>query len=233
MTQVVPEYDSTQRVVGTQLALPSQVNIQGLTIHEGENALLFAPSANVNLAAGTWVFFEPDGTSLSQQSQFVSSAGQVYLDANAVIDVSGSKNISAPVSENVVAAQLLGPELANSPLQRNGPLRGKTVYVDITQTGTYNGQPYVGTPLADVSGYVNLVQRTVGELTTVGGTVSLSAGNSVVLQKGSLVDVSGGWINFTGGMVRTTQVTSGGNIFDISQATPDRVYRRNRKRIYG
>ncbi len=224
VTQVVPEYDSTQRVVGTQLALPSQINIQGLTIHEGGNALLFAPSATVNLAAGTWVYYQPGGTAQSQQSQFVSSVGQIYLDANAVIDVSGSKNISAPVSENVVAAQLLGPELANSPLQRNGPLRGQTVYIDITKIVPYNGQNYVGTPLADVFGYVNLVQRTVGELTTSGGTVSLSAGNSVVLQNGSLVDVSGGWINFAGGLVRTTQVASGGNVFDISQATPDRVY---------
>ena len=224
VTQVVPEYDSTQRVVGTALALPSEVNIQGLTIDEGANALLFAPSATVNLAAGTWVYYQAGGTAQSQQSQFVSSVGQIYLDANAVIDVSGSNNISASVSENVVAAQLLGPELANSPLQRNGPLRGQTIYVDITQTGTYNGQPWVGTPLADVSGYVNLVQRTAGELTTSGGTVSLSAGNSVVLQQGSLVDVSGGWINYTGGLVHTTQVISGGNVFDISQATPDRVY---------
>lgn len=221
VTQVVPEYASTQRVVGTQLALPSQVNIQGLTIHEGENALLFAPSARVDLAAGSWVLYNPGQ---NEQSQFVSSTGQIYLDANAVIDVSGSKNISAPVSENVVAAQLLGPELANSPLQRNGPLRGKTVYVDITKPVLYNGQPSVGTPLADVRGYAGLVQRTVGELTTDGGTVSLSAGDSVVLQKNSLIDVSGGWVNFAGGMVHTTQVTSGGNIFDISQATPDRVY---------
>ena len=68
----------------------------------------------------------------------MSSAGQVYLDPNAVIDVSGSKNISAPVSENVVAAQLLGPELANSPLQRNGPLRGQTIYIDVTKTVPYN-----------------------------------------------------------------------------------------------
>lgn len=224
VTQVVPEYKSTQRVVGTQLALPSQVNIQGLTIHEGENALLFAPSAKVDLAAGTWVFYAPDNTAASQQSRFVSSAGQIYLDAGAVIDVAGSKNISASVSENVVAAQLLGPELANSPLQRNGSLRGQTIYIDISKKGSYNGRPWIGTPLADVSGYVNLAQRTVGELTTGGGSVTMSAGGSVVLQKGSLLDVSGGWINFAGCMVHTTWVTSGGNIFDISQATPDRVY---------
>lgn len=223
VTQVVPEYESTQRVVGTQLALPSQVNIQGLTIHEGENALLFAPRGGVHLAAGSWISYQP-GTASTRESRFVSSAGQIYLDANAVIDVSGSKDISAPVSENVVAAQLLGPELADSPLQRNGPLRGQTVYVDISKTGVDDGQPWVGTPLADVRGYVGLVQRTVGELTTGGGSVSLSAGDSVVLQKGSLIDVSGGWVNFAGGLVPTTQVTSGGNIFDISQATPDRVY---------
>ena len=142
-----------------------------------------------------------------------------------MIDVSGSEDVSASVTENIVQAQLLGSELANSPLQRNGPLRGQTVYIDVGQTGTYNGKTWIGTPLADVSGYVNLVQRTVGELTTNGGTVNLSAGESVVLQPGSTVNVSGGWINYAGGNVPTTQVISAsGQVYDISQATPDRVY---------
>ncbi len=78
--------------------------------------------------------------------------------------------------------------------------------------------------MADVSGYVNLVQRTVGELTTAGGTVNINAGSSVIMQPGSKVDVSGGWIDYQGAFVQTTKVISGGNIFDISQATPDRVY---------
>ncbi|MGI9087065.1 MAG: filamentous hemagglutinin N-terminal domain-containing protein [Chthoniobacterales bacterium] len=217
VTQVLPELESTERVVGTQLALRSQINLQGLALHLENNATILAPSAKVSLAAGSWLA-SPPGYS------FVFDAGQVYLDAGATIDVSGSANVEASVTENIVDAQLRGAELANFPLQRNGPLRGQTIHVDIRDTGTYNGQTWIGTPLADVSGYVNLVQRTVGELTTAGGTVSINAGNSVVLQTGSGIDVSGGSIAYQGAFVQTTKVISGSNIFDISQATPDRIY---------
>src|SRR5581483_1029512 len=64
----------------------------------------------------------------------------------------------------------------------------------------------------------------VGELTTARGSVKLNAGNSVVMQPGSFVDVSGGWITYQGGTVETSRVVSNGQILDISQATPDRVY---------
>lgn len=222
VTQIVPEYSSTERVVGTQLALNSTVFMQGLAIHDESDSILFAPSALVTLDAGVW---QTVGTRTSITDSFIFSDGQIYLDSGALIDVSGSQNVAASVSENIVAAQLLGPELANSPLQRDGPLRGQTIYVDIARTGTLNGQTWVGTPLADVTGYVNLVQRTVGELTTNGGTVSLNSGNSIVMQLGSQVNVSGGWINYAGANVTTTQVIdTSGHVFDISAATPDRVY---------
>ncbi len=221
VTQILPELSSNERVVGTSLALDSQINLQGLAMHEESDAILLAPSANVAIDAGTWITFLDAG---SQTSRLINSGGQIYLDSGAIIDVAGSQDVTASVTENIVAAQLLGSELANFPLQRNGPLRGQTIYIDITRTGTFNGQSWIGTPVANVSGYANLVQRTVGELTATGGNVSLSAGDSVVLQTGSVIDVSGGWINYEGGVVHTTQVLSGGHIFDISQATPDRVY---------
>jgi filamentous hemagglutinin family protein len=221
VTQVVPEYSSSERIVGTELALASQVNIQGLAIHSVSDSILFAPSANVSIRAGQWISYTSGGL---PASQFIASGGQIYLDAYALIDLSGSPDVIGSVTENIVAAQLLGSELANSPIQRNGPLRGQTVYVDILNTGTYNGQNWIGTPLADVSGYANLVQRNVGELTIDGGNLTMTAGDSVVLQPGATVNVSGGWIYFEGGYVRTTQLLSGGRLFDISQATPDRVY---------
>src|SRR5262249_13681255 len=84
---------------------------------------------------------------------------------------------------------------------------------------------WIGTPLADVSGYINLVQRTVGELSINGGTISLNAGGSVVDQSGATINVSGGSIAYTGATVQTTKIVSAdGHIFDISQATPDRIY---------
>ena len=52
----------------------------------------------------------------------------------------------------------------------------------------------------------------------------MNAGGSVVMQPGSTVNVSGGWIDYQGGMVQTTKLISGGHIYDISQATPNIVY---------
>ncbi len=221
VTQILPELASTERVVGSQLALASQINVQGLAIHLDDNAITLAPSAVVTVNAGTWKLL---GSGNTASTSFVFSEGQIYLDAGAIIDVSGSADVAASVSENIVTAQLLGAELANSPLQRDGPLRGQTIQIDVRQTGTYNGTPWVGTPLADVSGYVNLIQRSIGELTIAGGTVNLNAGNSFVLQPGALINVSGGWIDYQGATVETTKVISNGLLFDISQATPDRIY---------
>ncbi len=238
-TAILPELDSTDRVVGTQLALASIVNVQGQAIHLERGALLAAPGAavpadsnkpalgvdgqslgaGITLKAGTWA-----AAALSGPFQFTLSSGQVYLDAGAFVDAAGVIGVAASVTENIVAAQLRGSELADFPLQRDGPLRGQTVFIDIRQSGTYNGRTWIGTPLADVSGYAALVQRTVGELSSNGGTVNLAAGGSVVMQPGSHIDVSGGSIDYAGGLVQTTRVLSGGRVFDISQATPDRIY---------
>ena len=217
VTDVLPELESTERIVGSQLALPSQVNLQGNVVHLEDDALLVAPSANVTVGAGSWLPF-------NSRYSFFATDGQIYLNPGATIDVSGSAGVSASVSENIIPVQLRGAELANYPLQRDGPLRGQTILIDIRETGTYNGVSYVGTPLADTSGYVALVDHTVGELTTGGGTVSLTAGDSVVLQLGAMVNVSGGSIDYTGAFVETTKVISDGQILDISLATPDRIY---------
>lgn len=219
--RILPERDSTEKAVGTKLALTSQVNMEGRAVHFAENATLVAPNANVNINAGSWVYF---GNDTPPTSRFVQQNGQIYLDRGAILSAAGSTDVSVPLSQNFVTAELRSSELADSPLLRNGALRGQKVVVDIRQTGTYNGRTWVGSPLADVSGYAGLVERGAGELTVSGGTVKLSAGSSVVLQQGAQVDVSDGWINYTGNSVAATRLLSNGDIIDISQATPDRIY---------
>jgi filamentous hemagglutinin family protein len=247
VTQILPDNSSTG-VVGTNLALTSLVNIRGESIHLEQDAIILAPSASlpggssavipfsntgvsagasggltagVTLNAGSWSFTNAGGT---PQSSFANTSGQIYLDSGAEINVAGSTNVSASVTENIISVQLRGTELADSPLQRTGALRGQTVQVDILQNGVYNGQSWVGTPLANLTGYANLVDHTVGELTINGGTVTMAAGDSVVMQSGATIDVSGGWINYQGAMVQTTKLVSGGVIYDISQATPNMSY---------
>ena len=221
VTQIVPELASTERVVGSQLALASKFNVRGQSVYLAPRSLLLAPSGDLTVEAGTWNL---TGSGATAQDYFAFTGGHIYLDAGAAIDVSGSANVPASVSDNIVSVELRGAELANSPLLRDGPLRGQTVQIDLRQTGTYNGQPWVGTPLADTTGYVALVDHTVGQLTTRGGNVKLNAGGSVVLQPGSSVNVSGGWIDYAGGSVETTKVLADGRLLDISLATPDRVY---------
>lgn len=214
---IIPEYGSGEKTIGTELALRSQANVSGKTIHMGENAVIAGPNALVSLAAGTWFY---DSASASPTSTLVQTGGQVYLDTGALIDVAGSLAVPVPVSQNIVSVDLRSAELADSPLQRLGVLRNATVEVDIRNTG----DGWIGTPLADISGFANLIQRSVGQLTVAGGEVSISAGGSVVLREGSGIEVSGGSTLFEGGMVRTTRLITGGRLVDIGSASPDVIY---------
>jgi filamentous hemagglutinin family protein len=219
--RILPEYTSNDTTIGTVLALRSQVNLTGKTIHLEPNSEIYAPNALANLNAGTWVF--EDGT--IPRSTFLKTGGQVYAGAGSIIDVSGSSNVSAPASQNIISVDLRGAELANSPLQRLGNLRNLTVLVDIRNTGIYQGNAWIGTPLADISGFANLIQRNVGQLTVAGGTVNITAGSSVVVREGAMINVSPGSIIYAAGPVRTTTlITEAGRLVDISAATPDVVY---------
>ena len=213
---ILPEYVSTETTVGTELALRSQVNAVGKTIRLGAGSILSAPNASVNLTAGTWLF----QASSPPLATFVQSGGQVYFENGALIDVAGSVAVPVPVSQNIISVDLRAAELADSPLQRLGTLRATTVLVDIRNKG--NG--WIGTPLANVSGFANLIQRSVGQLTVAGGSVTISAGDSVVMQTGSKIDVSGGSTQFESGLIQTTQLITGGHLVDIGSASPNVVY---------
>lgn len=222
VTQILPEYDSALKVVGTELALKSQINMQGLGIHLGMNSVVLAPNADVALSAGVWDLVTASGTPLQD---FVQAGGQVYLDQGAVVDVSGSTAISSSISQYILTVVLRGAELADSALQRNGSLRGQTVTVDLREHGVReDGTEWVGTPLANLTGYLGVIERNVGELTVAGGTVSIKAGDSVVMQDGARVDVSGGYQDYAAGEVATTFLVHEGNLVDIADARADILY---------
>ena len=154
------------------------------------------------------------------------TGASILIDNGATIDVSGTQDVSIPVSRNVVAVNLRANELADSPLQRNGPLYGKTVYVDITETGqNADGSTWYGTPFANASGYIAVIGRTVAERTAVGGEINLISGGGVVAVNGSTMNVSGGWIDYQGGLVATTRLLgTDGRLYDISNAEPSITY---------
>ncbi len=219
--QVLPEYNSSLKVVGTELALKSQVNMRGLAVHLGAGSVVYAPGGKVALSAGIWDVVP----SIETLQDFVLAGGQVYLDRGAVVNVAGSAGIAASVEQYILDVGLRAAELADTPLQRNSNLRGQTVRVDMRESGTRaDGSTWYGTPLANLSGYLGVIERNVGQLTVSGGQVSIQAGESVVMQEGAGVNVSGGYQEFAAAEVSTTLLGANGKPVDIARADPSVVY---------
>jgi len=241
LVRILPDSES-KKFVGSELTLPSLINVQGRLIEFDKGAAIIAPGARlpsttakdglgnslvagVSINAGVWMDNADDGG-----TSFVFAGGQsvdmgakdyilpdleshITLAEGVLVDVTGSAEVPSSVANNIVTVELRGSELADYPLQRNGVLRGATVRVDAR----------LGTPIADVSGYVNLIEHSIGELTANGGTVSLKAGGAIDVGGGAAIDVSGGWVRYAGAVVDTTKLISAGHLYDITKA-PNIVY---------
>ena len=241
VTRIINDDAGGRKIPGNELAQNSQINVEGRGVYFAPGSIMLATSGDVSVRAGLWPFKDIDGNGttldgagrtqagLSQQfesgrQRFLFDGGQIFLDRGAVIDVSGSTDAYVEQDQYLLNVQMRGSEFADSPLQRESDLRGIDLLVDLRQSGTYGGRPWVGTPLGDLTGYAGIIEKDVAQLTARGGTVSLSAGDSVVLTGGSVVDVSGGLYTYEAGSVRTSRLVTGGTIVDIRNATPDLVY---------
>lgn len=206
-TEVAPELDSKATAVDEQRQDPSRVDIVGHVVHMEGGASIKARGGKVSIAATD----RPDDPLAA--TELAPTAG-IQLDAGSVIDVSGS-HASASVARNVVEVQLLSDELRDSPDQKGGPLFGKTIRVDVR----------TGTPLADISGAVARIQRGVAERTAAGGSIALRSNGAVDIEKGALLDTSGGVLDYQSDYVRTTRLLGAdGRIYGIAEADPQRKY---------
>ncbi len=144
---------------------------------------------------------------------------RIDVGSGAVIDASGLDGVTRSVADNFVTVKPFGNEFADQPVQRNGALQGMPLTFDVRQS----------TALIDVADAAGNVQQNIDELLTGGGTVKLSAlqntGGEVILQQGSVVNVSGGYTQYTGATVSSTNlVTSDGRIVNIDAASPLDTY---------
>jgi filamentous hemagglutinin len=201
VTSVTPDANSGT-AVDAQIQLPSVIDMEGAAILFEGGSKTLAPGGVLNATARA----NPSAPAQSATPD----GSRIRVDSGASISVAGSSD-SVPVSSNIVPVQLRGNELADDPTQRNGPLRGQTVYVDAR----------VGTPIANVSGEIGLIQRDINQRTSAGGTVNLDSAGDVVVASGAAVNVSGGAVTYTPGWIQTTYlVTAGGQLVNIGNANP-------------
>lgn len=240
----LPVDDGAAGLPSTQSFTPAYIEASAQTnVTVGSSGLISAPSAQVSLNAKLFPT-TGDVPGLFQQGRVGTSGGNgpgvlpnsnaaqsVLLAPGATIDVAGLQNVELPASYNIISFQPRA-EFADMPLQRNGALYGQTMYIDIRNTGTRSdGTIWVGTPLADASGYVAKVPRSIYQLMTVGGSVSLttdlstSNGAASVKTDGSITNVAGGSVKFLPGMVNTTRLLgSDGRIYSMTKADPNMTY---------
>lgn len=206
LSEVAPD-DLTQTAADAQAQPLSQVTLVGDKVTLKSGARIVAPAGNVAIAATV----NPAGPGPISNP---GSHSQFLMETGSRIDVSGLRSAVLPMERNVVAVELRGNELRDAPLQRNGPLYGETVYVDVRK----------GTPLADISGQIAALQRPLDERLSAGGKVSIASDDAVVTQAGAVIDVSGGAIRYQDGYLNTTQLVSQGKVYDISNADPNLPY---------
>ncbi|MEW6438757.1 MAG: filamentous hemagglutinin family protein [Pseudomonadota bacterium] len=230
-----------------------QLNISGVIANLPEDDGQSVPSDSATFTAGTlsltggsvWLengsLIEAPGASVAITALTPAEAGdvappgdkavqgRVYLDNGATVDVAGIADVELPMSDTLVPigtkTGLNANDLADAPLQRNSFLLGQAIVIDSTISGvSADGQAWVGTPLVDAAGYVALVPRTIRQLLTNAGSITLS-GNQVMTASGSSLNLDGGYIHYLGGMVATTRLMdASGNLVNIANADPEDTY---------
>lgn len=175
--------------------------------------LIKAPSARLALVA--------NGTGSTDAGE---SAGNIVFEAGSVIDLSGLTDVRLPMSNNFLDLLVTPNEIADSPLAR--ALVGKTVTLDLRLRGTRaDGSSWVGSPIVNAAGYADTIPVSIDQLLTAAGR--LDARGWTVLQKpGSTLDLSGGYVSYSGATVYTSRVIgSNGRYYDIGSADPSLAYK--------
>lgn len=219
VTEVLLELDDATSTVDVNEQPRSRIDLAGQTITIGADA-------QVRATGGDVVAFAAESQQVDAANfGDIADSSRIVIDAGAVIDVSGA-SAQRSVSDNVIEVDLRGNQLADSPLQREGALRSETVLVDIRQRGVRaDGSEWQGTPLADASGEISNIERTVAERNLAGGSIALQSQGAVLVAEGATLDVSGGVVTYSGGDVATSQVLGAdGQVYDIADADREREY---------
>ncbi len=211
ITRVLLETKDNSTAIKKQTQPVSSIKMLGKIVHFESGSVVIARSGEVNVWA-TQTPVSPAPTAKGNDSAII-------MDSGSLVDVAGLRAVEKTMESNVIDVELRANKLADAPVQRNKNsfLYGKTISVDIRDGA--------GTPLANIQSAVDGIKMTVAERSVKGGTVKFISQGSVLLKKGSTVNISGGTLHFKAGYIKTTQLLGeNGKIYDISKANPDLRY---------
>lgn len=232
LTEVLPDVaDTTGALDGeTGMGLPrsSQIQVLGLDVSMESGATILAPSGEVNFIAmdepGKLDALNGDPFKTAGAS-YTSDKARIHIADGARISVAGLENVEVSAARNSVEVELRGDELKDSPVNRDGALRGEKAYVDIN-LALANANAGKSTLIAkdSLESYQARTERTVAERSTAGGTVKVRSQGEAILETGAVIDLSGGSLLYTPATVKTTLLTSNGKLTDLAEASAETKY---------
>ncbi|MDD5036232.1 MAG: filamentous hemagglutinin N-terminal domain-containing protein, partial [Methylococcaceae bacterium] len=206
LTEASPDLKDADTAVDGQAQDPSYVELMGKNVVLEKGAKLRSLSGRVEMTA-TETPDQPGQPNVENDSR-------IYIDQGAIVDVSGIDKVSLPMERNVLSVELRSNELRDAPLQRNGVLYGQKINVDIRK----------GTPIADIQGALDRIERTVRERSTLGGILDLVSEGDAVIRPGALLNFAGGSVVYRPGYIKTTELVHDRQLVDIGNADPNVKY---------
>ena len=188
----------------------------------------------VQITTGGDVDFEGGSLTLATGGQvFVDAAGGARVADRATIDVSGAVGVRIAMEANNVLINVQGNEQRDASGNRDTKnLNNSNIWLDrrdlvLVPAGT-NGYEtdrwYTAGGLLEVGGYLGITGHGIGEWSAQGGTVQFG-GKSVVTEKGSTLNLSGGTLDVQTGYVNQTFLKGAdGKLYNASNAPGDLLY---------
>jgi filamentous hemagglutinin family protein len=216
VTEVVPDgavdaEGAELRAVDAQVQPLSVVELAGTRVHIDGGARVTSTGGAINVTAAA----NPGQANLAQPGDPATIAAGLVIESGALVDASGDDTTQVSVARNVVEVEARGNELADSPEQREGPIRNEKLKVDLRR----------GTEFLKIDGAVAAIGRTAAERQAAGGSIIIRSEGRVVLEEGARLDVSGGTVTYTGDFIATSRLRqANGKVVEISGADPGEAY---------
>lgn len=214
-TQVLPSSSGATQLQA-EVFHPSLVYAEGERIVVGEGALVEAPAGRVELLAASSRNQTPLFDRNENNPPAVADASRVVVAPGARISVAGVQGAAVDGTRNQGSQRLFRIELADAPVQRDGPLYRQQVFFDARDAAAV--------AVADVTGSAASAAQTAAERSTRGGTLRIESEGAVLIGEGAALDVSGGSVRVGAATLQESQLVRDGAIVRFSQAAAGTRY---------
>lgn len=145
---------------------------------------------------------------------------KVEIQGGAKIDVSGVDTARIAMERNSLQVELRGSQLADKQQQKDGVLRGETVYFDIRDVQRGEDGNIENIDIADINAEYQQIPKGIEERLAKGGKVDIVSEGAFKFDRNATIDISGGQVSYDSGYLYETQVVSAGREIYISDANP-------------